>query len=67
LDISRFGYQIFKNSPTNYVGCQFSFWDEKPPKGNIIFKETTTIVITITNYNFEETFENVSPKQPKIV
>jgi DUF438 domain-containing protein len=39
-------------------------WQKKIHK--LIFKENIAIIITTTNYNFEETFENVLSEQSKI-
>jgi hypothetical protein len=38
----------------------------KKKNHKLIFKENIGVIITTTNYNFEETFENVLSEQSKI-
>ncbi len=66
------GRKIFKRKHLFFkwnILSQISFFLKsirKKKNHKLIFKENIGVIITTTNYNFEETFENVLSEQSKI-
>jgi hypothetical protein len=65
---SNLDINVLEYPPFIYLQNATSFILKHSQKNHkFIFKEKIGTLITITNYNFEETFENVSLEQSKIV